>query len=665
MPIPDSVSLAATTIAIYLVMLWLPGGLAAFAAGARGWTLAASAPLLSYAIAGLAGPYTHWLGLRFDLLSFLASTAIVIALLAGARRLTVHWLGRPAVREDRIWVPRAQWAVAGCVLGAAIVGAAVVLHGLGQFNSIPQDWDAGFHANGMRYIAETGDGSLYGMSQVNWYLLHPGVFYPNAYHLLGALVFEISGADIPATLNTGTLLTPALFALSLVAMIRAFRGRPVVAGYTAVIAVTVSAAMFESMTRGPLLPYQVGIALTPMVVALMVRYLDRPGPDNGMLLGAGAIGLLAVHSSTLFGAILLLLPVFVQRWWWRRRLAGRELLLVLAVALPSMALTIPHLLGAISTRTNLPTHTWPKVFDTEEAIGHLLVMQNAQPYVQWAVAIATWIGILTFWRLRRLAWVIGAAALTGGMYVLVASVSSTTSPWVATFTSPWWNDRFRLITLACVPLCVLAGHGLGQVQQLLSLALGKLTAPHWRVAVPLGLSVVVLAAFVPLARFLYFDENSTIVARGYSHDPNSAKQRKTVTKDEVVAFKKLATMVKPGERVMNDRMDGSLWMYALAGVQPVAGHFDRSLRAPDLTLLTRHFNDYSEDKRVRDAVSRLNIRYVIVDNGYVRRYNMREVGLVDLDDEPYLSKVYSNPDATIYKLTVLPQDFAWYMHTKP
>ncbi|MGH3625426.1 MAG: DUF6541 family protein, partial [Sciscionella sp.] len=578
MPIPDSVSFAAATIAIYLVALWLPGGLAAYAAGARGWTLAASAPLLSYAIAGLAGPYTHLLGLRFDLLSFLCSTVIVIALFAGVRWLTVRWMGRSGVREDPAWVPRAQWAVAGCVLGAAVVGAAMVLHGLGQFNSIPQDWDAGFHANGMRYIAETGDGSLYGMSQVNWYLLHPGVFYPNAYHLIGALVFRISGADIAATLDTATLLTPGLFALSLVVMIRAFRGRPVVAGYTAVVAVTVSVGMYESMTRGPLLPYLVGVALTPVIAALMVRYLDRPGPDNGVLLGGAAIGLLAVHSSTLFGAALLLLPMFAQRWWWRRRLAGRELVLIAAVALPSMALTIPHLLGAISTRTNLPTHTWPKVFDTEEAVGHLLTLQNAQPYIQWAVAIAVWIGIVTFWRLRRLAWVIGSTVLTGAMYVIIASVSSETSPWVAIFTSPWWNDRFRLVTLACVPLCVLAGHGLGQVQQFLSWALGKLTAPHWRVAVPLAVSVVVLAAFVPLARFLYFDENSTIVARGYSHAPTKAGQRTTVTPDEVVAMRKLATMVKPGERVMNDRMDGSLWMYAVAGVAPVAGHFDRSLR---------------------------------------------------------------------------------------
>ena len=43
-------------VALYVVVLWLPGLLFGRLAGLRGWTLAAAAPLLTYAVAGLAGP---------------------------------------------------------------------------------------------------------------------------------------------------------------------------------------------------------------------------------------------------------------------------------------------------------------------------------------------------------------------------------------------------------------------------------------------------------------------------------------------------------------------------------------------------------------------------------------------------------------------------------
>ncbi len=47
----------------------------------------------------------------------------------------------------------------------------------------------------------------------------------------------------------------------------------------------------------------------------------------------------------------------------------------------------------------------------------------------------------------------------------------------------------------------------------------------------------------------------------------------------------LATVVPPGERVLNDRGDGSAWMYAIAGVLPVAGHYNASRIGPDAFTL--------------------------------------------------------------------------------
>jgi len=48
-------------------------------------------------------------------------------------------------------------------------------------------------------------------------------------------------------------------------------------------------------------------------------------------------------------------------------------------------------------------------------------------------------------------------------------------------------------------------------------------------------------------------------------------------------------MVGPGELVMNDRGDGSVWIYALTGIRTVAGHFDPIGVSPDAALLGERF----------------------------------------------------------------------------
>ena len=90
---------------------------------------------------------------------------------------------------------------------------------------MPQDWDAVFHANGIRWIADTGDSSLFGMGPVNWFENDVQIFYPNAYHLLGALVLRVTGTDIPTVLNAHTVLLPGMGALVIVALVRRCGGR--------------------------------------------------------------------------------------------------------------------------------------------------------------------------------------------------------------------------------------------------------------------------------------------------------------------------------------------------------------------------------------------------------------------------------------------------------
>jgi hypothetical protein len=145
-----------------------------------------------------------------------------------------------------------------CLLFAAATGFVATLLGLGRIGALPQGFDAVYHGNAVRYIADTGDGGLFGTSHVNWYGDAAPVFYPNAYHLVAAVTYRLSGTSIPETLDANTLLLPGFLALSLVTLVRTVRGRAVLAGAVALTAVAPVMGVYESMDRGPLLPFALG-----------------------------------------------------------------------------------------------------------------------------------------------------------------------------------------------------------------------------------------------------------------------------------------------------------------------------------------------------------------------------------------------------------------------
>src|ERR1700738_4002084 len=93
MPIHASVLTDATTVGIYILTMWLPGGLAMATLGVRGWLLAASPPLATYFIAGEAGPLLHAIGLRYGVVSFACCALVVILLCGGAGWLRLRRCG--------------------------------------------------------------------------------------------------------------------------------------------------------------------------------------------------------------------------------------------------------------------------------------------------------------------------------------------------------------------------------------------------------------------------------------------------------------------------------------------------------------------------------------------------------------------------------------------
>ncbi|MHA6792007.1 DUF6541 family protein [Pseudonocardia bannensis] len=642
-------------VAVYVLILWVPGLLLGKALGARGWVLFGTSPLITYSIVGLAGPAYSAAGLNWSTMSF-GVTVGIIAVVAGT--VSIVSARSPASTGRRIaavpppseWSQAASIAVAAVASSAAVVGAAAILTGIRTFSAIPQDWDAVFHANGIREIATTGNGGLFAMGQVNWYEDGIAVFYPNAYHLLATIAYQLTGSTLPVVLNAHTVLIPGLLAFSLVTLVRRLGGRAVLAGFSAVVAVSIS-ALYDLLWRGPLLPFATGLALTPLIVVLLLELVDAPRwrgmARPGVLLSIGLAGLLCLHPAIMIGGALFAAPAMIQRWWQQPSSARTDLPVTLLSGLIGAVFCVLQLAGAASSASNLSAIDWPADLSQNEAIGELLTFSHAGPFPQWWIVAAVLAGLLGYRRLAQLRWLGIVAVGFGSLFVIAAS---SDEPWANSITSFWWNDRWRLIALAAVPLCVIAGHGLAEIQRVawdgLCTIWSKMRSARNRDRSAVGSAVVAVAvviAFALLSNDLYFARNAARMAQNVGDGP-------AISGEEVAGIRALADIVPAGSRVLNDRGDGSAWMYALAGVRPVAGHYDGFRTGPDAAILARQFKDYPTNPEVQAAVQRLNIEYVMLGKGFLRPDTQRAPGLTDLSGANWLTRVYINDDVVIYRI---------------
>ncbi|MFO7194265.1 MAG: copper-transporting ATPase, partial [Thermocrispum agreste] len=437
----DSIWLFTAAVVAYFVVLLVPGLAVGLTAGLRGWTLAGLAPLFGYTVHGLTGPWMAGLDIPFTIWTALAGTVLFAAVVYAIRRFVEsRWPERERPAQGLLpnWGRNAHLGVAACI-GIAFVVSSVVLIAAaeGELDAIPQRWDPVFHANGIRYIAETGDGGLYGVSSVNRYGPEGSQFYPNAYHLAGSLVYLITGGSVPLVMTAMVMPLGGIFALSMAALVRECGGRAVLAGSTAVVSAVAASGVYESISNG-LLPFALSVALTPLGPLAVLRFVNRPGADTGVVLGLVCAGMLAVHSSALFAIVLLSLPLLVHRWWKQRGTAWPDIKRLLIVAVPTILLTAPHLLGALDQASgSYGYRPWASAQPVWGALYNLLAFQHARPEPQLVLTVLVVVGLIGYRRLGALRWIGGAALLFGVFWLLVASFGGV--DWVAAISRPWWN----------------------------------------------------------------------------------------------------------------------------------------------------------------------------------------------------------------------------------
>ena len=635
---------------IALLLLVIPGALVA-RVGRLTWAGAvAVGPALTYGIVALANVPFGALGVPWNGWTALFALAIVTAVafclrIALARVRDVDAEASAATRGPALVV------AAGVLLGALLIGLAV-LNGMPNWQSIPSNWDAVWHANTIRFIVDTGQASPTHMGELRNVETHEALYYPSTFHALAAVFSQVTGAA-PTTAYTLSSVSAALWLFPVSAATLTWQLlRSRIDEWRTAGAAATAAALSGSFTAIPYIEFDTasmpnmaayGVAIPTMVLIVSaVRHRDR--------VPVAVLALFGVFSVHITGGVVVVL--FVAAWWlfealWhpvRGRVADFVNLLVIAV--PTVALLLPQFLGVLQQAEIIVGHA----FITHEGKKRGLidaVVQHTRHLndfpIQWVLIILGAIGAIVL-AVRRVWWPLAVWLL------LVVSIVHSSAPFggpigalTGKFSDLFYSDPRRLS--AVVTMLLMAAVGIA-VFTLASAAVagarrlvGKGSPRVWYAATAAVLvvaSVGIELAYLPRAKFLFGEKYDRVI----------------VDSKDLQAWAYLATLPGARDSLIGDaNTDGTAWMYAVAGLHPLWTHYDYPVQqGPGYHrfIFWAYADDADTDPRVAEAVKALNIRYVVTSTPVVRGFVMPD-GLVSLDRSRSWKKIYDNGEARIYE----------------
>ena len=247
-----------------------------------------------------------------------------------------------------------------------------------------------------------------------------------------------------------------------------------------------------------------------------------------------------------------------------------------------------------------------------------------QVLLAWAVTALAAVGLVAARRSRPVL----AMTVASLLLAVVAWGCMIGSPTAYRLGTPWYANGFRLLATLTVPLLVLVGIGVGR---LAGLAWVRVTA----------VSAVLLALLAVPATAIC----GVLGSRTYS-------AYSVVTADDRDVYAWLGAHVVPGERVLNDSHDGSMWMYPLADAAPVFGPKSDLWTTPawqDRWYLLQHIADIASDPRAARIAHELSVRYVAVGDRVVYG-EARQLDPNLLLDARGLREVYRSGSARVFEI---------------
>ena len=639
-------------VATALLLLFIPGWLIGRAFGLPTHSAAVTAPALTYGLVGLCIVTFGSIGIPWNSVSagFALLGAIVVA------RLLWRW---PRPKEHAEQFPSQSRAAVIAVAFGIAIGSGLIFYafvrGLTNWQSVPSTWDSMWHGNTIRYILDTGQASSTRMGDLRNVETHATLYYPSAFHGLAAVLSQLTGAA-PTTSYTlyavaGSLLFPLSAAALAWQMLRGRASRTFQAGCAAT-----AAALSASFTALPYVefyvaavPNLVSFALVgPAVIAVTSVVADRSRIPVAVL---AFVGIASVHTS---GAIVAV--VFVAAWWllaplsrYRgkehkpRRRVGNGFLPLAIAGVVSLVLLYPQLRTLLQLSEIIAGHQFTTPWGKKRALLDALT-QHTRHLADYPVQSALlWLALLgaVVLIVKRVYW-----PLAVWLLLIVAIVHSST-PFggfigraVALFSDAFYSDPRRLSAIVCLLLAPAAGIGLFTLAYAALTRLRGERTRQWALVA----TAITLAAVCAFSARHYFLPHKYLVGAKYDQVMVGPKK--------LDAFAYLATLPGAKDTTIGDgNVDGSGWMYAVAGLHPLWTHYDfPQQQGPGYHryIFWAYADDADTDRRVTDAVHALNILYVMTSTPVVQGFKVPD-GLRSLDISRSWRKLYDNGAAQIYE----------------
>lgn len=638
---------------IALVVLIAPGAIVARIAQLS-WPIAiAAGPALTYGVVALAIIPYGALGIPWNGWTALAALAVVCLLTLVLQLLLARFRDKQA--EARAMNPGPAIVVAaGVLLGAVLIGWAAFA-GIPHWQSIPSTWDAVWHANEVRWILDVGQASSTHMGELRNVETHAVLYYPSVFHALTAVFCQLTGAAA-ATGYTLNSLAAAIWLFPVSAAVLTWRAlRTHTTEWRTAVTAATAAALSASFTAVPYVEFDTaampnlaayGVAIPAMaLITSTLQHRDR--------IPVAVLGLVGVFSVHITGGIITVL--LVGAWWLFEALRhpvrgrARDFAVLAGVGIAAGLILLPQFLTVTKQEDIIAGHSFLTYLSMRHGLFDAVFMHsrhlNDFPY-QWGLSFLCAVGGFIM-LVKKLWW-----PLAVWLLFIVINVDAGTPLWgplgrvAGAFGEFFYKDPRRIAAattplfnlMAAIALVTLVAGAVALAKRLVQ-PRKPMPSRVWATATAVllvGISVGLAAHYFPRHRFLFGDKYDSII----------------VDQRDLDAMAYLAKLPGAHDTMIGDsNVDGTSWMYAVAGLHPLWTHYDYPVQmGPGYHryIFWAYAKKGDSDPRVVEAIKALNIRYVLASGPTIRGFKVPE-GLYFLDKSPYWTLIYDNGGAQIYE----------------
>lgn len=569
----------------------------------------------------------------------------------------------------------------------AVIGGAVFVAAVGRPDAYIQSYDNVTHLAMMKYFADSNVFNPIGAS--NYASMAPEIapfftgsgFYPSMWHVVGAMIMDLSGASVAVATNAEAFVTDCIvYPLCLAAfMMYIFQGNRKAILLGALASVSFTAFPWSMLIRGPLYPNMLAFATVPFIVLLLLGFISDRTPRRQRIscLAAFLLGMVvlvfvqtnAVFTVGVFAASFLIwkasslssqIPI-LRKWGVAGKIALGLIAIALILGIWCIAYNLPFL-------QNVVQYEWPSWLSKRQALVNVLTLSLwKNSAAQLFMAFLVLVGLVCALLKREYRPLVAVYAVVCAMYFFSSSSNGFLDSFLTGF---WYSDQCRvaaMVAMAAVPLASLGAsavfEGVAAFLRFAASGASMKSVTACSVAVILGVWAFV---FYPSCQIDGFTKVNTAFGSFLSRSKalyGTSDSQRHLSEREAAFIQKASEVVDDG-LVLNDPFDGSVYAFMVDDL-PVYYRtlraFDTDAESEDSAVVREGIQNVATDAEVRDALRDTGIRYVLLldqnggeeDNpGPHPGYRERHWEALDSlnDKTPGLNVILSDGDMRLYEI---------------